>query len=113
DLPSGNTDFFVRCDQCPRQYPNVPTVADRSLQLVYRNQDGSLTVLDEAKLDIRLFKEWATMYNVRSTPNPTNPDDYRPISTAQLSPGWADVPADAANLTVLVHGFHASESSAE
>src|SRR5260370_1214886 len=113
NLSLGDNEFLFRCEQCPRKYPNVSAIADRTLQLVARNSDGSMMVLDQAKLNIRLLKEWATTYSVRSTPNPQTQDDFRPTASAQLSPGWTDVPPDATNITVLVHGFHTSQSSAE
>jgi hypothetical protein len=113
NLTLGDNDYLFRCEQCPRQYPNVSAIADRTLQLVAFNRDGSIVVLDQASLDMRLLKEWATVYTVRSTPNPQNPDDFRPNAQAQLGPGWEDVPADADKITALVHGFHTSEDSAE
>ena len=71
-----------------------------------KKPDGTVALLSEAAVDFRPLQGWMSVYSVRSDSGTV------PAPAATLEDGWADIPADAKKVLVLVHGYHVTDPEA-
>jgi hypothetical protein len=66
----------------------------------------SSPVVGARRVDIRPLSGWLSVFNARRS------SDFRPAPRSRLLPGWSDIPTDATDITVLVHGFNVTLAQA-
>jgi hypothetical protein len=103
-LQPGDNSFIFRCNPSPNGSLGCPST---TLQLLTPSPSGTgYVTLAQQNVNIKPIQQWMTEFSVHQSGTSS------PAPAATLISPWADVPATAGNITVLVHGFNVTETAA-
>jgi hypothetical protein len=113
-LTEGENLFLARfSDRLSAGLPSpLGSAANAKIIARFQPSDGPPLIVDEVFTDIRAVREWVSMFSSRPASSSGTPTRFSPLPKFELEPDWHDVPTDATDVTIAVHGFNVTDAGA-